>query len=968
MRRAKKSQAVVPDPLLEDEAELGAAEVPAPLPVPSSGFYEDHVSAISELTGVRPKPKGGRRENPEAEAMFGRANELYLGGNYEEAVSILQNLILDHPSMVSAYLTLALIYEQRGEWHEAANIYIDAAERSKKGDLYMRAADLYAKHKIFEKAVECYSNATRWLKTAEPYLKRAEAQRELNDWANQALSLKAALDYDAKNLDVAAELAQLYEQKLGDYAASLRVLRAFFQQFVNQSEVSSSATPVVARGSQVPQLWDYEETLVLYGKALLRVKDWPSVAALIEFVDRKRGMRALPIELTFLLVISKIRTDEFEEARNPFQVLLRQSPSRYESHFIELATFLMDAHQWEEANKVLFHLTTEVQNPTVWFLMGQCYTKLKKIPLAAEYFERSVEADPAQYQYALALSEAYNALGSLDKGIRVLQDYELASNAQTRSTANNEHQQHHHEPTDASNLRSQHPPTHIYTPSEVPQKAGPMGTEPTPPPGPFKSAPKYAEVEARLQITIQKARLFFSKHEYPAFIDILTPFLSDTSIIFYRKKRRITPKQASKVKELGLGDAGFAKKGRGRRKVILDEPGPAGGITDFRPPTAHQEEEFHEDEFQMEGEEDMIEDEDAEFLGSAAPSRSTAAVTDRSKKRKRNEAMPYQSSELMDMAGEAEMTTFESSTRRWSRPTRERLAEMDSRKNAWEITGMLDFIKLLADYCKCLIYVHLASPDFFRIVETAYYLVSRETEFSSVSPELRADLVFQVAHVAYAVGKYGEATQTVRSVCREYPENPHVWNFFFLAASRARQFFLSKAFTMRLVARYPDSLALQLVAGHLSQVARSYQAAIGSYLQAYSKHSTFSITLLCTAVAYISRAMARSTPNRNSVVMKAFAFFYKYFIEHVYGAGGCKHEAYYNLARAFHHVSLFEYAIPLYELVLNDPSVDFLYHEERQQGLVASLKREAAYNLAIIYRSAGAHHLARELLRTHLTF
>ena len=34
MRRAKKSQAVVPDPLLEDEAELSAAEVPAPLPVP----------------------------------------------------------------------------------------------------------------------------------------------------------------------------------------------------------------------------------------------------------------------------------------------------------------------------------------------------------------------------------------------------------------------------------------------------------------------------------------------------------------------------------------------------------------------------------------------------------------------------------------------------------------------------------------------------------------------------------------------------------------------------------------------------------------------------------------------------------------------------------------------------------------------------------------------------------------------
>lgn len=35
---------------------------------------------------------------------------------------------------------------------------------------------------------------------------------------------------------------------------------------------------------------------------------------------------------------------------------------------------------------------------------------------------------------------------------------------------------------------------------------------------------------------------------------------------------------------------------------------------------------------------------------------------------------------------------------------------------------------------------------------------------------------------------------------------------------------------------------------------------------------------------------------------------------------------------------------------------------------VTDLKREAAYNLSLIYRESGSHHLARSLLVTYCTF
>ena len=71
----------------------------------------------------------------------------------------------------------------------------------------------------------------------------------------------------------------------------------------------------------------------------------------------------------------------------------------------------------------------------------------------------------------------------------------------------------------------------------------------------------------------------------------------------------------------------------------------------------------------------------------------------------------------------------------------------------------------------------------------------------------------------------------------------------------------------------------------------------------------------------------------------------------------------YNLARGLHQMGLPHLAVPVYEKVLDGKT---------RAGVpaapaAASLAFEAAHNLALIYKNAGALSLARDVLRAHAT-
>lgn len=76
----------------------------------------------------------------------------------------------------------------------------------------------------------------------------------------------------------------------------------------------------------------------------------------------------------------------------------------------------------------------------------------------------------------------------------------------------------------------------------------------------------------------------------------------------------------------------------------------------------------------------------------------------------------------------------------------------------------------------------------------------------------------------------------------------------------------------------------------------------------------------------------------------------------------------YNLARAYHHVGLLHLAVDLYEEVLAMPPSP---PRPSPGGAAESVhpldcKKQAAFNLVLIYKSSGANQLALEVMSCYI--
>ncbi|XP_049849189.1 general transcription factor 3C polypeptide 3-like [Schistocerca gregaria] len=430
--------------------------------------------------------------------------------------------------------------------------------------------------------------------------------------------------------------------------------------------------------------------------------------------------------------------------------------------------------------------------------------------------------------------------------------------------------------------------------------------------------PDFQDREKELRILLQKARLMYARKNYEEFTDILTEIFQDRSLLFFRQRRRITrrifPNETTK----------WIPTAKRHKSKAFKRPSGAG----------------------------IEEGENSEANQPPAKDKLCS-----------NMLPDFENSEHPASPLESE----------WPRPVADDVAEnnattydMSVRKNIWELVGMSAFAQILMDYGKCLIYLQRANKDTFLLIKTLYDLILEEVAFIEVTDHVAKELRFVVAKTAYASGMYDTSTSLMRQICASYPNHQSVWNFFYKATSKSKKFFLSRGFVLRLLNKHPSCVPLLLLSGHMSQMAGSHRMALTSYISAYALQPKQPLILLSTGVAFLNLSTSRKNPNRHETVMKAFAFLYSYFIEQVYGTGNGTHEANYNLARAFHHLQLYNFAIPLYNLVLSDskPAVDFV---SESHGIIGHLKREAAYNLSLIYRSCGAHVMARKCLQDYLT-
>ncbi|KAM4602084.1 general transcription factor 3C polypeptide 3 [Polymixia lowei] len=239
----------------------------------------------------------------------------------------------------------------------------------------------------------------------------------------------------------------------------------------------------------------------------------------------------------------------------------------------------------------------------------------------------------------------------------------------------------------------------------------------------------------------------------------------------------------------------------------------------------------------------------------------------------------------------------------------------------------------------------------------AELLVDSSMEFFSFyeNKQRRKELEFFGLSAAFLDHNYRKAYDYIRVMLMDTVERPQLWNVFNQVTLNS-QHQRHHRFCLRLMLKNPDNHALCVLCGHNAMVSGSFKHALGQYVQAFRTHPRYPLYSLCMGLTFFHMASQKFVAKRHPLLMQGFSFLWRY----VELRGECQ-ETMYNLGRALHQLGLVHLAIHYYQKALTLPPCTLEGITDDQ----VDLRREAAFNLSLIYQASGNIEMARHLINTH---
>ncbi|CAL7949836.1 unnamed protein product [Xylocopa violacea] len=200
---------------------------------------------------------------------------------------------------------------------------------------------------------------------------------------------------------------------------------------------------------------------------------------------------------------------------------------------------------------------------------------------------------------------------------------------------------------------------------------------------------------------------------------------------------------------------------------------------------------------------------------------------------------------------------------------------------------------------------------------------------------------------------YNIVRQLIR-VCQK----PNSWNLLNIIVQRAEDSRHNR-FIMRLLGREDVFSYLNIMHVNNCLISGTYKYALNDYISLFKVVPSALLALLIS-VTLMQMACQKLSVKKNQLIIQAIAFLKKY--SQLRGEDG-EQEAYYNMGRAFHQIGLLPAAVHFYKLVLEKDPGDLI----RKNSYLLDLKKEAAFNLHLIYLQSENYLLARMYLENYIT-
>lgn len=162
--------------------------------------------------------------------LLAQANNFYINNRYEEAISVLHEIVSLSPELREPYHVLSLIYEERGDIPKALSFLMLAAQLSHgEGELWARCANLNKQIKNLQQAEYCLARAIKVQKTNHYWLyERASILEELGN-LRKATGIYEKLLKLSPNAELLLHISNLNE-KLGSYEKSMILIENNYEK------------------------------------------------------------------------------------------------------------------------------------------------------------------------------------------------------------------------------------------------------------------------------------------------------------------------------------------------------------------------------------------------------------------------------------------------------------------------------------------------------------------------------------------------------------------------------------------------------------------------------------------------------------------------------------------------------------------------------------------------------------------
>ncbi|GER54884.1 tetratricopeptide repeat (TPR)-containing protein [Striga asiatica] len=246
-----------------------------------------------------------------------------------------------------------------------------------------------------------------------------------------------------------------------------------------------------------------------------------------------------------------------------------------------------------------------------------------------------------------------------------------------------------------------------------------------------------------------------------------------------------------------------------------------------------------------------------------------------------------------------------------------------------------DFLKeeenhlLIVDLCKSLSVLR-RYWDALEIINICLKL-----ESNTLSAQIKEELRTLGAQVSYNISDPLHGWECVRYLVSRHPYSFSAWSCYYKGILRYNNLSKRNKFLHSMRVKHKDSIPPIVISAHRFTMISQHQAAAREYLEAHKLMPDNTLINLCAG----------------------------------------SQESMYNIARAYHHVGLISLAATYYEKVLAVREKDYPIprlpndnqdSDDAKNPGYCDLRREAAYNLHLIYKKSGAFDLARQVLKDHV--